>query len=114
MAVQVVKMFDPIMLVSSGLTTLYTVPIAPSSMVLGRARVRFTNVTAYQQVVSAYDVPHGQAAGTGNLNLSMVPVAANGYLDVDMPVLGPGGSIVALAGADNSVVVHSMDGVLFS
>lgn len=113
MAVQVIQMFLPTTLGTTA-GTLYTMPTTPPSVVLGRGRVRFTNVTSAPQVVTAYDVPAGGAPGTGNTNLAQVVVGANSYLDVDMPQLAAGGSYAALAGASSAVVAHSMDAVLFS
>lgn len=113
MGVQVIQMFLPIVLGTTP-TALYTMPTSPPAVVLGRGRVRFTNVTSSPQVVTAYDIPAGGSPATQNTNMAMVSIGPNAYLDVDMPQLAVGGSYSALAGASNAIVAHSMDAVLFS
>lgn len=113
MPVQVVKMFDPFLLESVA-ATLYTVPSGSGSIVLGRARIRFTNITSLQAFVTAYGVPSGSGAGPQNAFSMNLGIVANSYVDVDVPQLSAGGYIVAAAGTSGAIVVHSMDAVLFS
>lgn len=113
MAVSVPVLFNPTVLTAAA-ATIYTVPAAPPTLVAGNVRVRFTNTTAGAVSVTAYGIPSGGSAAAGNQFLNAVSIAGNAYLDVDVPALGPGGFMQALAGAVTSITVHQLNAVLFS
>ena len=94
--------------------TLFTVPASPTTTLLRGARMRFTNTTAGAVTVTAYNVPSGGAAAAGNAFVSAKSIAANDYLDVDVPIMGPGGLLQALASANTSITVHPLAGSYFS
>jgi accessory colonization factor AcfC len=41
-------------------------------------------------------------------------LAANAHVDVDVPLLGPGGTLQALADVTSDVTITALSGVLFS
>lgn len=110
-ALSFIKLFQPTVL-TTGATTIYTCPVAPSTSVLKNGRVRFTNTTAGAVTVTAYAVPSAGTAGASNAFLNAVSVAANAYLDVDLPSLAAGDTFQALASAATSITVHEVGGVL--
>jgi hypothetical protein len=113
MAIQISPLFNPQVL-GTAAATIFTVPAAPASLTLARGRVRFTNTSGAAVSVTAYAIPLGGTAGPGTAYLNAESIAQNTHLDVDLPVLGPGGFLQALASAVTSITVHLLDGVLFS
>lgn len=113
MSISYSKFFDATVLTTSA-ATLYTVPATPSSLLLRGARMRFTNTTAGPITVTAHAVPSGGAAAVGNAFVYTKSIAAGEYLDVDIPLLGPGGFIQALASANTSITATALAGALFS
>lgn len=107
------KLFAPNQ-VNNANETLYTVPASPTTNRLRNAVIRFANTTAGAVTIKAFAVPSGGAAGDDNVFLPTTSVAANSYIDVDMPVLEAGGTLVAIAGAATSITAHYMSGVLES
>ena len=87
---------------------------SPSTLVLSRGRVRFTNTSAGSRAITAYAVPSGGSAGAGNCFMNAEALAANAHVDVDLPLLGPGGIFSAFADVANDVTVEPLDGLLFS
>jgi hypothetical protein len=94
--------------------TLFTVPGSPSTTLLRGGRIRLTNTTAGPVTGTLYAVPLAGAAGVGNAFLSGKSIAANDYLDVDLPMMGPGGFVQGMAGAATSITAHMIAGSLFS
>lgn len=113
MAVSVSQLFAPTV-ATTGAATLYTAPSVPTTSTLSRGRIRFTNTSSGSVSVTAYAI---QAAGTAsptNCFMNQVSIAQNTHLDVDVPVLGPGGFIQVLASALTSITVTQLDGLIFS
>ena len=94
--------------------TLYTVPSSPASTLLRGGRVRLTNTTGSAQSVTLYAVPAAGSPVAGNAFVSGKSIAANDYLDIDVPLMGPGATLQALAGAATSVTAHMLSGSLFA
>lgn len=94
--------------------TLFTVPVLPASTLMRGGRVRFTNTSAVAVTVTAYAVPPAGPAAAGNAFVSGKTIAANDYLDVDVPVMPAGSFLQALAGAATSVTVHMIAGSYFA
>jgi hypothetical protein len=111
MGVTVVQMFTPTVLTGSA-ATLYTVPTI-SGVAFGRGRIRFTNTSSSPVDVTAYGIPSGGTAGSGNIFCDQQAVPAYGNLDMDVPVLASAGFIQAFASTASVIVAHAMDGVLF-
>lgn len=94
--------------------TLYTVPASPGTNLLRGGRVRLTNTTAGAVTATLYAVPSAGTAGVGNAFVSAKSIAANDFLDVDVPIMPAGSFIQALAGAGTSITAHMISGSLFS
>jgi hypothetical protein len=113
MAVQVANLFVPVVLTTSA-ANIYVAPATPTSLIVARIRVRFSNTSNASVSVTAYAIPTGGTALASNECLPGVAIAANAYLDVDIPVLAPGGAFAAMATAATSITVAQLDGVIFS
>ena len=94
--------------------TLLTIPVLPATNLLRGGRIRLTNTTAAAVTATLYGVPLAGTAGAANAFLSGKSIAANDYLDVDVPMLAPGGFVSGLAGAAASITAHMISGSLFS
>ncbi len=113
MTVQILPLFGPAVLTTAAVT-IYAVPATPPTITLSRGRVRFTNTTNSSHSVTAYGIPLAGSASAANCFAFAETIAGNAHLDMDLPVLGPGGLFQALADANTSVTVHLLDGILFS
>ena len=113
MAVSIGVLFNPTVLTGSA-ATIYTVPSTPSSTTLINGRVRFTNTSNATQAVTWYAVPNGGSAGAGNCQGNAETIAANAHLDIDVPLLGPGGFLQAFAGNASEVTMSALAGILTS
>ncbi len=113
MAVQITPLFAPTVLTGSA-AAIYTAPASPTTVAVTRLRVRFTNTTAGPISVTAYAVPSAGSPAAGNCCANAESIAANNHLDLDIPVLGPGGIFEAFASAVTSITVSQLDGVIFS
>lgn len=94
--------------------TLLTVPTSPANTILRNGRVRFVNTTGAFVTIKAWAVPNGGSSADANVFLPTTSIGVNGYVDVDVPVLGAGDFIQAQAGAASSVTALSLDGFLQS
>ena len=94
--------------------TLFTVPIAPTTILMRGGRMRLTNTTGSAVAVTLYAVPLAGTAGAGNAFISGKSIAANDYLDVDVPLMGPGAFVQGLAGTGSAVTTHMLSGSYFS
>lgn len=112
MAVQVPKLFDMVAL-GTVAATLYTVPANPATIVLANARLRISNTGTAAAAVTLYAVANAGTAAPANAFLPGESVAGNSHLDVDVPTLGPGGTIQGFAGT-TLVAIGPLSGVLFS
>jgi hypothetical protein len=61
-----------------------------------------------------YAVPSGGSAGVTNMCMNAQCIGPNSYTDVDVPTLGAGDTLQALAGANSSVTIHELGGVIYS
>ena len=111
MTISATKMFAPTTL-TTGAATLYTVA-GSTATVLANARVRFVNTSNTAVQVTAYAVPSGGSAATGNQFCPNMTVLGYGYIDVDVPNLNGGDFIAALASTGAVVVAQAMNAVLF-
>jgi hypothetical protein len=113
MAILIAPLFAPSQLTASA-ATIYTVPATPATSTLSRGRVRFTNTDTASRAITAYAVPSGGTAGVSNVFMNAESLAANAHVDVDVPLLGAGGTIQAFADVASKVTIHALDGILFS
>jgi plastocyanin len=113
MAVQVLQLFAPVELAAAA-ATIFTVPSLPSTTVLARGRVRFTNTDTASHAVTAYAIQSGGSAVVADCFMNAESIAPNTHLDIDLPVLAAGGFMQAFADTANKVTVLQLDGTLFS
>lgn len=113
MAVSIVVLFAPVQLASS-VGVIYAVPAAPTTTVLQRGRVRFSNTDSAAHTITGYAVPAGGSPGASNEFFPGESLAGNTHIDVDVPLLGPGGTIQAFADTAAKVTILPLDGILFS
>ena len=106
--------FMPPTVLTTSAVTLFTVPSTPSSTLLRGGRMRLTNTTAGAVTATLYAVPLAGTAAAGNAFVFGKTISANDYLDVDVPLIAPGGFVQGLAGAATSITAHMISGSLFS
>lgn len=93
---------------------LATVPAAPTTTLLRGGRVRLNNATAGPVTATLYAVPAAGSPVAANAFLSGKSIAANDYLDIDVPIMPAGATLQGLAGAATSITAHMVSGSLFS
>lgn len=113
MAIAYTNFFAPTVL-GVAAATLYTVPVTPLSNLLRGGRMRLTNTTAGAVTVTLYAVPFAGSAAVSNAFVSAKSIAANDYLDVDVPIMPAGAFIQGLAGAAASITAHMLGGGVYS
>lgn len=113
MAISYMQFMGPTVL-GTAISTLFAVPALPASTLLRGARLRLTNTSIVAATASLYAVPSGGAAGSANSFINNKSIAPNDYLDIDIPLMGPGSSVQASAGAVTSITAHMVSGSLFS
>ena len=114
MTISYYQFFEPVVL-TTAIQTLYTVPNTPSSNLLRGGRIRFANSSTSAVQINAYAVPSGSSSlSPGNVFAPNISVPINGFIDIDVPLLGPGDSIQALAGVGAAITVSAINGALFS
>jgi hypothetical protein len=114
MALSRTLLFTPEDVDNAAADDLITVPSAPSTNLLINGRVRFVNDTVGAVTITAWAVPSGGTAGHTNICLPVTSIAANSYLDVDIPQIGAGGKLQAQAGAATSITAQCLDGAIYS
>lgn len=113
MALTVAQLFAPVQLAAAA-GVIYTMPTAPTTSVLKNGRVRLTNTSGAAVPVTLYADAAGNASSAANCCLNAVSVAANAYLDVDIPTLKAGDTFRGFAGTANVITVHELGGVIYS
>ena len=113
MALTIAQLFTPVQLPSS-VGVLFAMPTAPASTVLKNGRVRLTNTSGSAVAVTLYAAPSATASAAANCCLNAVSIAANGYLDIDIPTLLAGDTLRGFAGTASVITMHELGGVLYS
>lgn len=113
MSISYAKLFQPTVL-TTALVTIYTVPLQPASSLLRTARIRLTNTTVTAKTARVHAIPSGGIALDGNAFFFDQTVPANNYVDVDVPIMGAGDVIQALASATPGVNIQAITGAIFS
>ncbi len=114
MTISYSKFFAPTVLPITTPATLLTVPASSPSMLLRGARIRLTNTTAVPATATLYAVPLAGTAGADNAFFPTKSIGANDYVDVDVPLMGPGEFIQAVAGTATSINAQMISGSYFS
>ena len=113
MTVQAIVLFASAQLPNAA-AAFCTLPATPANVVASGVRVRLANTDSAAHAVTLYAVPNGGSASASNECLPAVSIAANGYLDVDMPPLGASGTYQGFADTASKVTVSLLAGVLIS
>lgn len=112
MAITYEKLFEPFLLTATD-STLMTNNKAAGTVLRG-GRVSFTNVTAAARTFTIYAVPAaGTSAPTNSFAFSR-SLGANQSLELDIPLLKVGDSLVAKADVAASVNVQAVNGAYFT
>lgn len=112
MSISYTSFFVPTLLPIT-VTTLFTVPSGVSSLLRG-GRIRCTNTTVLAASVTLHNVPLGGSASTTNMFCNAKSIAANDYLDIDIPLMPAGSFVQALSGTASAVNVQMLSGSYFS
>jgi len=114
MALTFSQLFASKQVASASPDTLFTLPTTPGNTILRNGRVRFVNTTAGAVTIKSWAVPLSGTAADANVLLPTTSIAANSYLDVDLPVMAAGGFVQAQAGAATSITAEHLDGFMQS
>lgn len=113
MALTFSQLFTPVQLPASA-GTLFSMPTAPTGTVLKNGRVRLTNTSGSAVAVTLYAAASAVASAAANCCLNAVSIAANGYLDIDLPTMLAGDTLRGFAGTASVITMHELGGVLYS
>lgn len=105
------QLFTPVVLTASS-AVLYSMPTTPAGTILRNGRVRLTNTTALIATATLYADVAATGSSAANACLSAYSVPANGFVDIDIPVLKAGDTLRGLASIISSITVHHIDGFL--
>jgi hypothetical protein len=114
MALSFYQLFAAKLVNNAAADTLFTVPASPAASILRNGRVRFANVTAGAVTIKAWGVPSAGAAADANVILPTTSIAANSFLDLDVPILNAGAFMQAQAGSASSITATHVDGFIQS
>ena len=113
MTVQALVLFASAQLPGS-VAAFCTLPGTPANVVASGVRVRLTNTDTASHAVTLYAVPAFGAADASTECLAAESVGGNTHLDVDLPVLGAGGTYQGFADTADKITVSQLAGVLIS
>jgi hypothetical protein len=108
--VSVKKLFDPVFLPATS-DVIITIP-ALNTMPNGKVRVN--NTTGLARQVTLFAVVGLGPGSAVNEFFSAQVVPPAGFIDVDVPVLQPGDSLMGFCDVAGAVSIHFMGGVLYS
>ena len=114
MTMQYTKLFEPVALVLTTPTTIFTVPASPASTLLRGGIVRITNTTASTVAATLYAVPLAGTAGVTNAFLSSASVGPNSYIDVQVPQMKAGDFVQGFAGTAAALNIQAIAGSYYS
>ena len=113
MALTITQLFAPQQLAASA-AVLFSMPTTPTTTVLKNGRARLTNTSGSAVPVTLYAAAAATASSAANCCLSAVSIAANGYLDIDLPTMGAGDTLRGFAGTASVITMHELGGILYS
>lgn len=114
MTMQYSKLFEPVALVLTTVTTIFTVPATPSTTLLRGGIVRITNTTAAAAVATLYAVPLAGTAGVTNAFLSNKSIPPNDYIDLQVPQMKAGDFVQGFAGTAAALNIQAIGGSYYS
>jgi hypothetical protein len=113
MALTISQLFAPVQLGNAD-AVLFTMPSTPSTLVCQNMRVRLTNTDTSPRTVTLNVDAAATGSGVANRCLSAKSIAANDYLDVDIPVMKAGDTLRGLADTAAKVTMHQLSGSYWS
>lgn len=114
MGMQYNKLFEPVALVLTTPTTVFSVPAVVATTLLKGGVVRLTNSTAGAVSATLHAVPLAGAAAAANICFPTTSIPANGYVDVQLPQMKAGDFLQGFASAATSVNIQAISGAYYS
>lgn len=114
MTMQYSKLFEPVVLVLTTPTTIFTVPSVVATTLLKGAVVRITNTTAGPVSATLHNVPLSGSAAAANICFPTTSIGANAYVDVQVPQMKAGDFLQAFASAATSLNIQAIAGAYYS
>lgn len=114
MTMQYNKLFEPVAMVLTTPTTIFTVPTSPTTSLLRGGIVRITNHTAAAVSGTLHAVPLAGSAANANMCLPTTSIGANSYIDVQLPQMKAGDFLQGFASAAASLNIQAIAGAYFS
>jgi hypothetical protein len=113
MALTIIQLFSPVQLSVSGSPTTIITQSVPGG-VLKNGRIRLVNTSASAVPVTLYAVPSADSPTAANCCLPAKSIAANDYIDIDVPTLKVNETLQGFAGTASVITVLEMGGVIYS
>ncbi len=104
------KLFAPAQLGA----TVATYATIPAGSILRDGRILLANTTAGAVTYTVYAVPSGGSASDANAIVKGRSLGANDFVELDLPRMGAGDTLQALAGAATSITIHHISGVVYA
>ncbi len=111
MAMTFTQLFTPVQL-PNAVGVLYTQSVTGG--VLKNGRVRLCNTSASPVPVTLYADVAANASSAANCFLSAKSIAANDYIDIDIPTLKAGDTLRGFAGTASVITMHELGGIIWS
>jgi hypothetical protein len=112
MAIEIKQLFSPVA-VPAAVGVLYTMPTLPTTTTLKNFRARFSNTTGGAITLILYADVAATASSAANVAYPTTSIAANGYVDVDIPTLKAGDTLRG-NGSAVGITMQELGGVLYS
>lgn len=110
MAVTLTKIFPPVQLPGAAAGVLFT--FATAGGTLKNLRVRLTNTSGAAVPATLYADVAANSSSAANCCLSAKSIAANDYLDIDIPTMVTGDTLRGFAGTANVITMHEIGGTI--
>lgn len=114
MGMQYNKLFEPVALVLTTPTTVFSVPAVVATTLLKGGVVRLTNSTAGAVSAALHAVPQGGSATPANMCFPLTSIGMNSYVDVQLPQMKAGDFLQGFASAAASVNIQAISGAYYS
>lgn len=108
------KLFEPVALVLTTPTTIFTVPSVVTTTLLKGGVVRISNTTAGPVSATLHNVPLGGAAAAANICFPTQAIGANSSVDVQVPQMKAGDFLQGFASAATSLNIQAIAGAYYS
>lgn len=113
MPMQYTKLFEPTLLTAAA-STIFTVNATVASTLLKGGILRLTNTSASPVAVTLYSVPAAGANGAANNFFPAKSIAANDYVDVQLPQMKAGDFLQGFASTASVVNIQAIAGAYYS